>query len=250
MAPVKLAAGNWKMNGSLARARTLVGELAKRTRASDKGRARVAVCPPFPLLPLIADIARDGDIELGAQDCHFKEKGAHTGDVSAKLLAELGCGLVIVGHSERRADHGETDAVVKAKAEAVLGAFLSPIICVGETEKQRDAGETNRVVERQLLGSWPASGTSARCIIAYEPVWAIGTGKTPTGKDVVQVHALIRSVARGAGIDAATLMVLYGGSVKGSNAAELMSLDGVDGALVGGASLDAEDFWKIVQACG
>lgn len=249
MAAAKLAAGNWKMNGSITSATALVAELAKRKRAAPAAAPRVAVCPPFPLLPLVAETARAAGIELGAQDCHMKEKGAHTGDVSAKLLAEIGCNLVIVGHSERRADHAETDAVVKAKAEAVLGAGLSPIICVGETEKQRDAGQTQRVVETQLQGSWPAGGTSARCIIAYEPVWAIGTGKTPTGDDIVQVHALVRSVLKNVGVDPATLTVLYGGSVKGSNAGELMQLAGVDGGLVGGASLDAADFWKIVEAC-
>lgn len=243
----KLIAGNWKMNGLAASARSLIGALVAHGPVG--ARMRVALCPPFPLLPLVADALRGSEILLGAQDCHAKEKGAHTGDVSAALLAEIGCVVVIVGHSERRADHFESDAVVRAKAEAALAAGITPIICVGETEVQRDAGETRSVVERQVIGSWPKGGAAERCIIAYEPVWAIGTGKTPTLKDVGDVHGHIRAVAKAQNIEAADLAILYGGSVKGANAVELMSVPGVDGALVGGASLDAQDFCMIIKAC-
>jgi triosephosphate isomerase len=248
MAAIKLVAGNWKMNGTVAGARALVGELIKRVESPV--RCRVAVCPPFPLLATVVDLARTSAILVGAQDCHAKEKGAHTGDVSARLIAELGCAVVIVGHSERRADHGESDAAVRAKAETVLAVGLQPIICVGETEKQRNAGETMAVVTRQVRESWPSSGTAERCVIAYEPVWAIGTGRTPTIKDVESVHAHIRTVAAGMGVASRDLTILYGGSVKGANARELMSVTGVDGALVGVASLDASEFWAIVAACG
>jgi triosephosphate isomerase len=248
MAPQPLIAGNWKMNGTPASAHALAGDLASRARAARGVLPRIALCPPFPLLADVGRILAGSPIDLGAQDCHARAKGAHTGDVSALLLADMGCRFVIVGHSERRADHGETDAQVCAKAQAVLAAKLVPIICVGETEAERDRGETAAVVERQVRGSVPGGVAARDVIIAYEPVWAIGTGRTPTPADVEAVHGVVRKTFGDVAGSADDLAILYGGSVKGSNAASLLKVPGVDGALVGGASLDAADFWKIVEA--
>ena len=247
-----LIAGNWKMNGSPVSAKALTNGLAQRVGAAPK--ADVVLCPPAPLLPIVAAAAGGSALALGAQDCHAAEKGAHTGDVSAWLLKESGCDYVIVGHSERRADHGETDDLVKAKASAALQAGLTPIVCVGETEIQRERGETAQVIARQLAGSLPDAGTASNLVIAYEPVWAIGTGKTATTADIAAVHGQIREVfatSRGgkSAADAGPLRILYGGSVKGSNAKDILGTPGVSGALVGGASLDLEDFWRIIDAC-
>lgn len=209
----------------------------------------LAVCPPFPYLSTVADaLGHDSEVRLGAQDCHTAGSGAHTGDVAAEMLVDLCCSYVIVGHSERRADHGEDDAAVRAKAEAGRRAGLVPIVCVGETEAQRDAGETLDVVERQLRGSVPAGLDGRSLVIAYEPVWAIGTGRTPTADDVAAVHAHMRGVLADLTGDADGVRLLYGGSVKPGNAAELMAVANVNGALVGGASLKAEDFLAIAQA--
>ncbi len=239
-----LIAGNWKMNGSLASAKALTEGLA--AKAGTASKVDIALCPPSPLIPLVNAAIAGSALALGAQDCHANEKGAHTGDVSALLLKDIGCRYVIVGHSERRADHGETDAVVKAKAAAALKAGLMPIVCVGETEAQRERGETAAVIARQVTGSLPEGATSANTVVAYEPVWAIGTGKTATTDDIAEVHAQIRGLFK-AGPDA--LRILYGGSVKGSNAQSILATAGVNGALVGGASLDLEDFWRIIAAC-
>jgi triosephosphate isomerase len=188
-------------------------------------------------------------IAVGAQDCHANDKGAHTGDVSAVLLAEMGCRYVIVGHSERRTDHFETDAVVKTKAMAALRSGLIPIICVGETDAEREQGRTAEIIARQMKGSVPEAATAANTVIAYEPVWAIGTGKTATIADIAPIHAQIRDLFAAGGRGGDALAILYGGSVKGANAAGIMACPGVNGALVGGASLDPDDFWKIVAAC-
>jgi len=239
-----LIAGNWKMNGSRTSAISLASGLVARANAAIGPLPGIVLCPPSPLLPTVISAISGGVIAAGGQDCHPKEKGAHTGDTSAALLADIGCQYVIVGHSERRADHGETDAQVRAKAEAALKAGLIPIICVGETEAERDRGETDAVVTRQIKGSIPAGATASSIVVAYEPVWAIGTGKTATTADIAVVHALIRKIY---GMN--DLRVLYGGSVKGSNAPEILATAGVSGALVGGASLDLEDFWRIIQAC-
>lgn len=243
MARRKLVAGNWKMNGSVA-------QLAELDAIAAAARAHpdvdVAVCPPFTL---VAAAAQRGTIVIGAQDVHPNEKGAHTGDVSAAMLKEAGASLVIVGHSERRADHAETDALVRAKAEAVIAAGLTAIVCVGETEAERDAGRAVAVVEGQLDGSVPLGATAARLVIAYEPVWAIGTGRTPTVADVAEMHAAIRTrLGALVGSEAEAVRILYGGSVKPSNAAELMAVANVDGALVGGASLTAADFVPIIES--
>jgi triosephosphate isomerase len=242
-----LIAGNWKMNGTPSSAQDLAMGLANRAKGGAK--SEIALCPPSPLLSIAATAIAGSPIALGAQDCHASEKGAHTGDTSAWLLKAIGCRYVIVGHSERRADHGETDAVVKAKAAAALKAGLTPIVCVGETDAQRETGETAAVIARQVAGSVPDGATPANTVIAYEPVWAIGTGKTATTADIAAVHAQVRDVFKATAGSADGLRILYGGSVKGSNAAEILATKGVNGALVGGASLDLEDFWKIISSC-
>ena len=244
-----LIAGNWKMNGSPASADALAAELIARVRGAKSAVPEIALCPPAPLIPGVLAVVKGTAVAVGGQDCHAKEKGAHTGDVSAALLAALGCRFVIVGHSERRADHGETDAAVKAKAEAALKAGLVPIVCVGETQAQREQGETADVIARQVEGSLPAGATSVNTVIAYEPVWAIGTGKTATTADIAAVHAQIAGLFAAKAGDASGLRILYGGSVKASNAREILATANVKGALVGGASLDAEEFWRIIESC-
>lgn len=238
--------GNWKMNGSKA--------MLAEARAIDRAAPRcpdvdIALAPPFTHLAALREAV--SAIGVGGQDCHAAEKGAHTGDVSAAMLADIGADFAILGHSERRRDHGETDAVVRAKVERALGAGLSVIVCVGETLDERDAGRAEAVVAAQVDGSLPnGEGVSAaRIAIAYEPVWAIGTGRVAAVADVVAMHAAIRARLEAAlGDDAAGVRILYGGSVNAENAAELLAAEGVNGALVGGASLTAEAFLPIVVA--
>ncbi|HEY8260067.1 MAG TPA: triose-phosphate isomerase [Methylosinus sp.] len=242
-----LVAGNWKMNGLSAS----LGEIEAIGAGYDALRARVelVVCPPATLLAAAAPIAARFGLALGGQDCHAEASGAHTGDVSAEMLADAGASYAIVGHSERRADHGETDALVRAKALAALRAGLTPIVCVGETLDERRAGRAAEIVAGQLDGSLPAAPD--RLVVAYEPVWAIGTGLTPTPEDVAEIHGTIRArlgLLLGAEASAA-IRILYGGSVKPSNAASLLRAENVDGALVGGASLLARDFLSIAAAC-
>jgi len=237
--------GNWKMHGT----RAMLSEARAIDRAAERLlKAEVALAPPFTLIHATRKEA--GLIGVGAQDCHPADGGAHTGDVSAAMLKDAGADFVIVGHSERRADHGETDADVKAKAEAALSASLSVIVCVGETEPQRDAGQAVAVVSAQLEGSLPrGDGAAERVTIAYEPVWAIGTGRTPTVEDVGAMHRAIREqLVAIYGEAGAEVRILYGGSVKPDNAAELLAADEVGGALVGGASLTAESFLGIIVA--
>jgi triosephosphate isomerase len=238
-----LAAGNWKMNGlkaSLAEIKAMADAVA----AGAAGSAEILICPPATLVAAAAAVA--GGIGIGGQDCHAKASGAHTGDISAEQLKDSGATYVIVGHSERRADHGESNEVVKAKAEAVLRAGLTVIVCVGETQLQREAGQTLALVGSQLSGSIPQAGGAANLVIAYEPVWAIGTGLTPTVEDVAEVHGFIRRELEDLLPEqGAKIRILYGGSVKPSNAAELMGVANVNGALVGGASLTAKDFLGI-----
>jgi len=233
-----IIAGNWKMNGTLAS----VAAYAETIRAAP-AEASLIICPPFPLLPAFAAAFSGSAIGLGAQDCHAAPSGAHTGDVSAKLLKEIGASYVILGHSERRADHGETNALVAGKARAALAAGLIPIICVGETEAERAAGEAEDLVRTQIAHSLPPDFLG---IVAYEPIWAIGSGRTPTEADIIAIHAVIRAalVAQFPATGAAT-PILYGGSVKPGNAAAILALHGVGGALVGGASLQAGDFLAI-----
>lgn len=240
----KLAAGNWKMNGT----RAALAELQALVAAQPAPTCEMLICPPFTLVAAAAAQA-PAPLMIGAQDCHAKVSGAHTGDVSAAMLKDAGASHVILGHSERRADHGESDALVKAKAEAALAAGLVAIVCVGETEAERDAGRTLEVVGGQIAGSLPTGATAQNLVIAYEPVWAIGTGRTPTIPQITEVHAFIRDrLGAALGADAGGVRILYGGSVKPSNAAEIFAVPHVDGALVGGASLKAVDFASIVAA--
>jgi len=245
--PRPLVAGNWKMNGTsamLKEPRLLAGMLQ-----DVKLKCEVIVCPPATLIRKVKSILKGTKIKLGGQDCHAAASGAHTGDISAEMLKDAGCTAVIVGHSERRANHGETDAQVAAKAKAAHRAGLMAVVCIGETLEERKAGKTLDVVSRQLKGSLPEGATAANTVIAYEPVWAIGTGLTPTVAEVAEVHTHIRAdLAKLMGEDGAGVRILYGGSVKPSNAAELLAAAHVNGALVGGASLKAADFIGIVKA--
>lgn len=245
----QLIAGNWKMNGRRDSAVTLARDLAARTREAVALRCDLLVCPPAPLLLPVAEALAGSGIALGGQDCHAEADGAHTGDVSAGMLADAGCRFVIVGHSERRTDHGENDALVNAKAKAAHAAGLVAVVCVGETLAERDSGKTLAVVERQVLGSVPAGSTPDNTVVAYEPVWAIGTGRTPTPQDVAAVHAHLRRTLEPKLPEAARVRLLYGGSVKPDNARLLLAVPDVDGALVGGASLKAADFWGIASSC-
>lgn len=243
-----LVAGNWKMNGTSASLDELrmIGDGFMRGLDA---QTEALICVPATLLSRAAGILASTPVRAGGEDCHAKESGAHTGDISAEMLRDAGASHVIVGHSERRTDHGEDDATVRAKAEAAWRAGLVAIVCIGETNEQRQAGETLGVLSRQIDGSVPSSATAANTIIAYEPVWAIGTGLTPTAQDVAAAHAHIRAqLGEKLGSQARTMRILYGGSVKPSNAVELLGVENVDGALVGGASLKAADFLGIAEA--
>ena len=241
----KLAAGNWKMNGLAA----ALAEVSALIAAHPTPKCEMLLCPPATLLAQMNWAARGSHLKLGGQDCHANPSGAHTGDISAAMLKDAGAGYVILGHSERRADHGETNLQVKAKAEAAIAANLTAMVCLGETEAQRDAGQTLALCGAQLQGSLPAGATAANLVIAYEPVWAIGTGRTPTLAQIAEVHGHLRAeLVKALGQEGHGVRILYGGSVKPSNAAEIFAVDYVDGALVGGASLKAADFGAIVAA--
>jgi len=247
MTRVKLAAGNWKMNGLKA----AESELDALIAATAGTRAEVLVCPPATLIAAFATRARGSAVAIGAQDCHAAASGAHTGDIAAEMIADAGGTHVIVGHSERRADHGETDSQVRAKSQAAWRAGLVAIICVGETEAERDAGRAETVVGGQLAGSVPDGATAANTVIAYEPVWAIGTGRTPSLAEIAEMHDFMRAeLTARFSAEAEGVRLLYGGSVKPGNAAEIFALSNVDGGLVGGASLKATDFSAIVAAAG
>lgn len=248
-APVKpMVVGNWKMNGLKAALSEALAVDEALAGAGESVGSDVMICPPATLIMVMSELSGKGGLKVGGQDCHTGVSGAHTGDVSAEMLADAGAGAVILGHSERRADHGETDLLVRQKVLAAHRAGLVAIVCVGETIGQRNAGLTLEVVSRQLSGSLPDEANETNTVVAYEPVWAIGTGLTPQVTDVAEVHAMIRSRLRERFGDAGEGMrVLYGGSVKASNAAELMGVDNVNGALVGGASLTAKDFLGIVD---
>lgn len=243
-----LIAGNWKMNGLKADALALAKGVADGVKQAGWTDREVLICPPATLISTVAEAVRGTGLLVGGQDCHAKASGAHTGETSAEMLRDAGASHVIVGHSERRTDCGETDAIVRAKAEAAWRAGLVPIVCIGETLAEREAGRTLAVLETQLKGSIPTNATAARLVVAYEPVWAIGTGKTPTTPEVAAAHAHIRQVLGDLVPDATGVRLLYGGSVKGSNAAELLAAGDVDGALVGGASLKADEFLAIAKA--
>ena len=242
----KLIVGNWKMNGG----RAALAELAPIAEAArEAAGADVAICPPFTLIA--SAVTRSNGLWIGAQDCHFAASGAHTGCVSVPMIVEAGARLVIVGHSERRADQGETDALVRAKAEAAIAAGLLTIVCVGESEAQRNAGEHEEVVAAQLAGSLPDEAGEGELVVAYEPIWAIGTGNVATPADVAGMHKAIRTfLVERMGERGGRVRILYGGSVKPDNARELLAVENVDGALVGGASLTARDFVPIVEATG
>ncbi|MGR3504185.1 triose-phosphate isomerase [Pseudaestuariivita sp.] len=239
----KIAAGNWKMNG-LTASLTELDTLAARF---PKPGCDVLICPPATLIAPAK--ARAGSIAIGGQDCHTGVSGAHTGDVSAEMLADIGASHVIVGHSERRDDHGESSELIEAKAEAAWRAGLTAVICIGESLAQREAGETLDVLTEQLAQSTPDGATAANTVIAYEPVWAIGTGKVPTLAQIGEVHDALRGQLEARfGAEGTGIRLLYGGSVKPSNAAEIFAVSNVDGALVGGASLKADDFGGIISA--
>lgn len=245
--PRALVAGNWKMNGSVAMLKEprLLAAMLKDVKL----KCDVMVCPPAILTRRIKSILKGSKIKLGGQDCHWAGSGAHTGDVSPEMLKEAGCTAVIVGHSERRTNHGETDEVVAKKAKGAHRAGLTAIICIGETLDERKGGKTLEVLTRQLKGSIPDGSTAANIVVAYEPVWAIGTGLTASTAEVAEAHAHIRKELEGiVASEAAGVRILYGGSVKPSNAAELMGTANVNGALVGGASLKAADFLGIIKA--
>jgi len=242
MALRKLVAGNWKMNGLRADGIALASALAARGQVGSP-RCDLLVCPPATILAAVGGALVGSGIALGGQDCAAAEKGAFTGDISAEMLKDSGCAYVIVGHSERRQGHGESDAEIRAKVAAAWRVGLVAILCVGETRVERESGQEVPVVSSQLSGSIPDGASADKLVIAYEPVWAIGTGLTPTLADIIAIHGMIRSM-----IPAET-RILYGGSVNPKNAGEILSLAEVDGALVGGASLKAEDFWAIAEAC-
>ncbi|MGN6142304.1 MAG: triose-phosphate isomerase [Mesorhizobium sp.] len=243
-----LVAGNWKMNGTGASLNQLL-MIGNGFMSGLDAETESLVCVPATLLTRAAEILSRTPVHVGGEDCHAEESGAHTGDISAEMLKDAGASHVIVGHSERRADHGEDDATVHAKAAAAWRAGLVAIVCIGETRAEREAGATLDVLSRQIAGSVPVSATAANTVLAYEPVWAIGTGLTPTAADVAEAHAHIRArLVEKLGPAAAKIRILYGGSVKPSNARELLSVANVDGALVGGASLKAADFLGIAES--
>lgn len=241
-----LVAGNWKMNGLKASIAEF-GRIVEGYDSDLKAKADLLVCPPATLLSAFAPLA--AAVGIGGQDCHAKAFGAHTGDLSAEMLADAGARSVIVGHSERRQDHHEGDSTVRAKAEAARRAGLLAIVCVGETRAEREAGQALDIVRGQLIGSIPDGATGDTLVVAYEPVWAIGTGLTPTNDDIAEMHAAMRAaLASRFGGEAARIRLLYGGSVKPENAGEILAIEDVDGALVGGASLKAESFLAIARA--
>jgi triosephosphate isomerase len=241
----KLAAGNWKMNGTTA----ALAEVEALIAGLSAPECEVLLCPPATLIARMAEVAKGSALKVGGQDCHAEVSGAHTGDISAEMLADAGASHVILGHSERRADHGETDSAVRAKAEAAQAAGLVALICVGETEAERDAGRELDVIGAQLAGSVPDTANGADTVIAYEPIWAIGSGRTPTEEQIAAVHRFLRDALEARfGESGSSFRLLYGGSVKPANAAQIFAIPDVDGALVGGASLKATDFGAIISA--
>ncbi|MEH3092445.1 MAG: triose-phosphate isomerase [Agrobacterium cavarae] len=243
-----LVAGNWKMNGTRA-SLDQIKAMAEGVKGPLAEKVESLICPPSTLLYVATALCDDSPLKIGAQDCHQNASGAHTGDISAEMIADCFGTHVIVGHSERRTDHAETDHLVRAKANAAYAADLIAIICIGETAEQRESGQTLDVLKRQLDGSLPDEAIAANTVIAYEPVWAIGTGLTPTVEDVREAHAFMREeLVKRFGGEGRGMRILYGGSVKPSNATELMAIENVDGALIGGASLKASDFLSIYAA--
>lgn len=245
-----LIAGNWKMNASSENGVNLASDLANRLKKKGESPFEMVVFPPFTLIGSVCKIVQGSKMCVGGQDCHSALKGAHTGDISATMLKDIGCSYVIVGHSDRRIDHSESDSLIQKKAESANFSGLITIICIGETESERNAGNTLNVVKKQITKSLPESANSENTVIAYEPVWAIGTGRTPTNEEVQHVHAEIRlELSRKLGREEAEkVRLIYGGSLTPENANGFLSLPDVDGGLIGGASLDADDFWSISQS--
>ena len=250
MALRKLIAGNWKMNLLQEAGASLARELVLRLDEHKNRGFDLLICPPATLVAPISQAIAGSPLKVGGQDCHAEASGAFTGDISAEMLADSGASHVIVGHSERRQFHGESDSAVQAKAKAAWRAGLIAVLCIGETLAERDAGKMLEVLQRQVESSVPDGATGQNLVLAYEPVWAIGTGRTPSVEDVATAHRHIRAVLARRSSDAANIKLLYGGSVKPDNAAKLLTVENVDGALVGGASLKAADFWAIAAAIG
>lgn len=247
--PRPLIAGNWKMNGLRETGQALARKIVQQHHEAPP-LADLLLCPPATLLDVVGATLEKSGIFLGAQDCHHEEKGAHTGDISADMLMDIGCRFVILGHSERRGEHEETDRAIAEKVKAAHGAGLAAIVCVGESAVERKAGTAMAAIESQLNGSLPEGSKAEKTIIAYEPIWAIGSGLTPNCDDIQAVHAQIRVNLGKRFKSPESFRILYGGSVTAQNAPEILSISGVNGALVGGASLDAEAFCKIAESCG
>lgn len=244
----RMAAGNWKMNGL----RDSLTEVSAMNAAASEAGCEVLICPAFPLISPMSEACADLSVSVGAQNCHQNEKGAHTGDVSAPMLADVGAEYVILGHSERREDHGETNELVREKTKSAWDAGLKAIVCVGETEAQRDAANTLDIVGGQMAASIPDDASGDNLVVAYEPIWAIGTGRTPTLDEIGEVHDFMRARLErrfGEGVGR-SVRLLYGGSMNPKNAAEIINVSNVDGGLVGGASLKSEDFSKVIKALG
>lgn len=241
----KLAAGNWKMNGTVA----MLQELGKLSGGAGPDAPQVLICPPASLLSRAVDAVQGSQVEIGGQDCHAHDTGAHTGDIAAPMIAETGATAVIVGHSERRADHAETNADIRGKAQAAWAADLVAVLCIGESEAEREGPDTLDIIAAQLDASTPDGATGDTLVIAYEPIWAIGTGKVPTLAQIIETHDMIRAkLVTRFDEEGDKIRILYGGSVKPGNAAEIFTAENVDGALVGGASLKAADFQPIIDA--
>lgn len=249
MARRKLIAGNWKMNGLRTDSATLVSGLLSRRASETDFDADMLICPPATLLDRVGQRLAGSPILLGAQDCHVEQTGAYTGDISAAMIKDMGASHVIVGHSERRSGHHESNALIRAKADAALAVGLTAIVCVGESEPERRAGRACDVVCSQLFGSLPGGASPDTLVVAYEPIWAIGSGRIPDAQEVIEIHATLRRCLHDVlGSPAFGVRILYGGSVKPCNAREFLALPDVDGCLVGGASLDADEFWAIALA--
>ncbi len=243
-----LIAGNWKMNGLTEDSIKRVSDLLNKLK-NEQTNAEILICPPFTLISKLADLLKGSSILLGAQDCHFNEKGAHTGDVSPTMLKDISVNYVILGHSERRADHNESNQIVSKKMENAINSSLKTILCVGETKEEKQENKTLKVVENQIINSLPKKFTSDNVVIAYEPVWAIGTGLVPTLDDIKQVHNFIRDLlVKISPEHGDKIRILYGGSLNPKNAKEILAIDNVDGGLIGGASLVSEDFFTIISS--
>ena len=245
----RLIAGNWKMHGSITFVEKFSTELMKLASGFKASNIELALCPPSPYLKTIHDLLDSTLISIGAQDCHTERKGAHTGDVSVEMLVDVGCKYVITGHSERRVQHGEPNGLVRRKTATAQTTGLIPILCVGEQLDDRESGNAVEKVLRQLKECIPEGSSGTNIVVAYEPVWAIGTGKIPTISEIAEVHVAIRNAVNKLISDPTRLRILYGGSVKSHNAEDILSVSNVDGALVGGASLKTDEFWNIVKGC-